>query len=197
MVRIKMRHNLCLGIVLFFVNSACFALVGQTSEVPSSSPCQQSDLQNDEALGLYRKGDLNGAIDAVHSAPCTWVDYQLLFNSYVALYMQHHDPKLDKEARRDLDTYMARHDGQRFADPGPLYVVLGDFQGAIDWYRGLDASLRGKPNGASVGDKTGYKEERVAQALKVLQARQWRSDQKIELLHDLLVALGPTRAPRE
>jgi hypothetical protein len=177
------------------LNGACFAIDGETSMAPISSPCHQANLQNEKALELYRKGNLNGAIDAVHSAPCTWVDYQLLFDSYVGLYMQNPDPKLDQEARSDVDAYMARHDTHHFADPGPLYVALGDFQAAVDWYKSLDALFLEQPHGASAYDKTGYKEEHIARALKVLQSRQWKSSQKFELLHDLLLALGPSPTP--
>ncbi|GAB3105327.1 hypothetical protein [Lysobacter terrae] len=154
----------------------------QVSLGPAQEPsCLRS---SEQAYEDYRNQRFAQAIEHADKA-CNEPDWQLIFSSYTALFLQHPSEKIKKDAEAKFSRF--EHNPSWFADPGPLLIVLGEDDKAKKWY--VD-SLR-RLGGRSTRMK---KQEMISQrtyfeaAIGMIDEPDWRSLRVQEQLQRVIEA---------
>lgn len=145
---------------------------------------------NKAAYELYSKGDFAGAVKAIDQDSSGWVDYQLLFNSYTALYLGG-TKDIKMAALQAAKKYRTSGKTDDISDPGAMYIVLGEDGLAKQWYQEMfdrENALKNKGEEKD-DDQVRTRSARIAtasQALKLLAGNDWPSLQIHEKLERLL-----------
>lgn len=124
---------------------------------------------------LYSKGDFSGAINALKSSDSKLIDYQLLFNSYIGLYIKNPNNMTKIEAFKAAARYRKLEDIDDASDPGPMYVVFGEDDLAMTWYKELHA--RQHSDNCNSPGKLSLRERTICAKMKY-------SDSAIDIIND-------------
>ena len=143
---------------------------------------QQSIAQGEsttEAYDLYAKGDFAGAIQAAKRDRSEWIDYQLFFNSYMALYLKEESVDIKDSALLIARQYRSSKKIDDISDPGPMYIVLKEDSLAEEWYREMLARANAGTNDKSEKNSTEAIQSRAARisygsrAIKLITEKDW------------------------
>lgn len=183
----RIKVNVC--ITLFVLSfGGLWSVTAALATTPQNNSCPATKSWNSVAMSLYQKGDYRGAIAATNKDHCKWKDYELLFTSYMAVYLQNPDKHTRDEALEAISEFRNLHVVDGSVDPGPLYVALGDIVGAKSWYQEVVASVKPGYVGRNQRSLKSSRAAAVA-ALRVLNSRNWLPGEKVQLLRSLAKAI--------
>jgi hypothetical protein len=147
--------------------------------------CAQRNTANQVAFDDYRDGRFADAIKHSNGA-CAPQDWQLVFNSYMALYLQNPSVKLKQSAKDQIARFYG--DPVSLADPGPLLVALGDDREAMDWYQQQSTNdIEGNRFGAGSEEQSAVRKAYFARAHAQLASANWsklRMEEKLSKLSE-------------
>ena len=145
-----------------------------------------SKVWNQTAYDDYAHGKFAEALKAVEAASaCSWADQQLIFNSYMALYLQKSSPDLKSSALRAVDAF--EQTPTWLADPAPLLVTIGEDEKARAWYsRALERLAVDKRNDPTQKPEAlRSRKQYFDAAINLMKASDWpaaRIDEKLQRL---------------
>jgi len=163
-------------------------LAKSTVSVATASNCPETKQWNAHAIDLYKEGRYKDVINIISKEECKWNDYELLFSSYMVVYLKNPNEQLRKEALASIAEFRGYRVIDGMTDPGPLYVALWDIPGAKSWYTAVDANIPTDYTGSHPRSHRNMKAAAQA-ALRVLDSKHWTDAEKVQLLSELAMAI--------
>lgn len=184
-------HRISIAAVIVFIG----LVLSIYAENSRSADClDSSGTWNKLAYDHYTHGDFLEALHAVQSAPpCSWTDQQLVFNSYMALYLQKASEKLKNEALEAISVFEKAPNW--LADPGPLLIVIGEDERARAWYlHALQLLAVEKTHPTTKAKNPAISREiYFKRAVEMIDKEDWRNKKMDEKLLQLSIAQGEAR----
>ncbi len=149
--------------------------------------CGDEEIWSKKALDYYSNSDFEAALNITSASHnCAWVDRQLIFNSYMGLYLQKPSQITKKNALEEYSRFNETPD--LLADPGPMLITIGEDDQALAWYKGALIREKAKMNAQNYIDSSSMNRVSYYQfSISIISSSDWSDIPLNERLKKLLL----------